>query len=244
MPIKMTDVRGHLELDEPDYAAAAEIGVDALPHLQTLVNGNDVILASKATYLASLIKDRGAADVLRQAATHTDPVVRVAAAAAVKNLAVEEVDTVIVPLLADGDVGVRKVAIKSIPDSRSHSLTDTIQSAAADEADPELRVLYRDALSQIGGADSGPGAGMPTGETVTSETALVAGEVEDSGENGGAGMGGVVVSMMASLSQATRLTRRATAMASAWEAGSSMIVTRSSARRPTTRTGPAEEMDR
>jgi hypothetical protein len=50
-------VRAALEPEEPDYAAAAQLG-PAVPHLQTLIQGDDPMLASKASYLASLIQGR------------------------------------------------------------------------------------------------------------------------------------------------------------------------------------------
>ena len=69
-----------MDPDEPDYAAAARLGEEAVPHLERLVRGDDAMLASKATYAASLIE--GGADTVETAADSEDPVVRVAAAAA------------------------------------------------------------------------------------------------------------------------------------------------------------------
>ena len=75
-------VRAYLEPEEPNYpAAAAALGAEALPVLDTLVRGGDPLLASKAAYLASMIPDEQAARVLEQAARSAHPTVRVAAAA-------------------------------------------------------------------------------------------------------------------------------------------------------------------
>ncbi|MCH8153200.1 MAG: hypothetical protein IH830_12620 [Planctomycetes bacterium] len=190
MSIKMKDVRAHLELDEPDYDAAAEMGPDALPYLDNLVDGEDTMLASKATYLASLITHPDAVDVLRHAAAHADPVVRVAAAAAAKNVAVADANAVLEPLVGDGDAGVRKVAIKSVPDTPSPSLKHKVESAAADEADPDLRALCRDTLERIGSTTSSLGMDTPSEETMASESGLMSDEGDDMADDGGAGMGG------------------------------------------------------
>ena len=56
MSITMKDVRAQLDRDEPDYKEAAMLGQDAIPYLSELVKGPDAMLASKAAYLASLIK--------------------------------------------------------------------------------------------------------------------------------------------------------------------------------------------
>lgn len=184
MPITMKDVRAHLELDEPDYAVAATLGPDALPYLDNLVEGKNIMLATKATYLASLIDHRSAAAVVRHAASHADPIVRVAAAAAVKNIAVEDADAVLEPLIGDGDTGVRKVAMKNIPDTPNRSLKDKIHIAAANETDPDLQSLYQDILRRIG--DTTPSLTTDTG----SESSLVSGERDNMGENGYASRGG------------------------------------------------------
>ena len=58
MAVTMKDVRAVLEPDEPDYKEGAKAwAAAALPHLDALVGGGDTMLASKATYLASLIKE-------------------------------------------------------------------------------------------------------------------------------------------------------------------------------------------
>ncbi len=187
MSIKMQDVRAHLELDEPDYATAAEMGPDALPFLDKLVEDKNAMLASKATYLASLIKHHDAAGIVRHAATHADPIVRLAAAAAAKNIAPEDANDVLEPLVGDRDSGVRKVAINSIPDTPSRSLRDRLQTNADDEADPDLRTLCRDTLSRIGAAPLTPAAATTSTsrETVPNESS-----VESAEEDDGAGMGG------------------------------------------------------
>ena len=80
---------------------------EALPHLERLVRGDDPMLASKATYAASLIE--GGSDVV-EAATRSDAVVRVAAAAAVRNLPSGRARRMLRQLSDDDDPGIRKVA--------------------------------------------------------------------------------------------------------------------------------------
>jgi hypothetical protein len=113
MAVTMTDVREALDPEEPNYKRAAALGPDALPHLEVLVTTAEPMLASKATYLASLIEDVRAGDVLDKAAQHADPVVRVAAAAAAVNLAGAPAGDLLRRLADDPDAGVRKVASRT-----------------------------------------------------------------------------------------------------------------------------------
>jgi hypothetical protein len=68
MAVTSEQVRAALTPEEPDYEAAAELGPEALPHLQRLVEGADPNLASKAAYLAGRIGDPEAASILETAA--------------------------------------------------------------------------------------------------------------------------------------------------------------------------------
>jgi HEAT repeat protein len=118
MAVSMNDVRRVLDPEEPNYDAAAKLGPDALPHLQALVTGPDSMLASKAAYAASLLEGASGESVVRAAAQSRDPVVRVAAAAAARNLPPESARAVLVSLATDDDPGVSKVARASAPKDR------------------------------------------------------------------------------------------------------------------------------
>src|SRR5262245_33803225 len=107
-PVTMAKVRALLDIDEPKYAEATQLGAKAIPHLETLVREGDPMLASKATYLASLIQSDRALDVVKAAAESSNPVVRVAAAAAARNLPDAATDEVLASLSSDEDAGVRK----------------------------------------------------------------------------------------------------------------------------------------
>src|SRR5689334_1729413 len=113
MAMTIDQVRALLMPDEPDYPAAARFGAALLPQLQVLAKNPNALLASKATYLASLIDDDRAAAILRDAAASPLPAVRVAAASGARNLMRPAASGVIMALLDDADVGVRKQAIKA-----------------------------------------------------------------------------------------------------------------------------------
>lgn len=141
MTITLEQVRAALEPEEPNYERAARFGPEALPHLQTLIRTGDAMLASKAAYLAGVIRDEGSAEVLKEAARSEHPTVRVAAAAAARHLNVAASSEVLQALLSDGDTGVRKVALQSIPPGASEGLLKKVKELTSSDPEPTLRTL-------------------------------------------------------------------------------------------------------
>jgi HEAT repeat protein len=113
MALTTEQVLDALSADEPNYKKAAELGPDALPHLEALIKTNP-LLAAKATYLASLIQDEGSVSILMLAAKSSIREVRVTAAHASRNLRLDGVNGILNLLKNDPDEGVRIKALKSI----------------------------------------------------------------------------------------------------------------------------------
>ncbi|GAA2995216.1 hypothetical protein [Actinokineospora diospyrosa] len=86
MAVTIQHVRQRLSGAEVDYEYAAELGDDALPHLAELATRADTVLACKALYLASLIGGPRSTEIIAAAADHEDPIIRIAASAALRNL--------------------------------------------------------------------------------------------------------------------------------------------------------------
>jgi hypothetical protein len=173
MAVTMQQVRKALDPEEPDYADAAELGPDALPHLEKLVRQNDSMLSSKAAYLAALIPHARSADVVKLAAASDDAVVRVAAAAAARLLPGSDAGAVLEPLLADHDEGVRKVALSSVQSDTHPTVRKAVEKMAKSEARPALQDAAAQALLRLSGEGRYP-------------SAKAAGD----SENDGRGMGG------------------------------------------------------
>lgn len=149
MSVTMKDVRTQLEPDEPDYAKAAQLGADAIPYLKELVNGPDTMLASKAAYLASLIKTDNSISVLENAARSPQPIVRVAAASGLSNLSEENADRVSNLLIEDRDAGVRKVTLKSISQFQSPALIDKVRKLANEDPESFIRDLASRTIADL-----------------------------------------------------------------------------------------------
>ena len=130
MPVTLEQVLRVLSADEPDYASAARLGVNALPHLQVLANGPDVGLAAKAVHLASLIGGNISSDVIADAAQHTNPILRIVAAASLNSIAADRFADTAVRLISDQDRAVRQRALNSLPEAISQDLRDRLEQLA------------------------------------------------------------------------------------------------------------------
>jgi HEAT repeat protein len=135
MPVTMQQVLAEIDKDEPNYAAAAGLGWEALPHLQMIIEADDPLRAAKAAYAASLIGGMDSPEVLRKAAAHRDPQVRLAMAHGLKNSASGAPTELLKQLLEDGDPGVRKVALGTVEHLAHPELRDIV--TAISERDPE-----------------------------------------------------------------------------------------------------------
>jgi HEAT repeat protein len=138
MAVTREQVLAQLYPDEPRYEQAAQLGPEALPHLMQIVQEGDPGLASKATSLAGRINAAGSAEVLGAAARSSDPVIRVAAAAALGNLD-ETPDPLAQSMLDDEDVGVRKLALRSLERQQPAGFKQKAQQMAANDPNPVLR---------------------------------------------------------------------------------------------------------
>lgn len=148
MAATMDDVRAYLDAEEVDYEAAALLGAEALPLLEQLVHGDDPMLASKATYLASLIPGDQRSAILADAATSPVDTVRVAAASGLANLEEADAATLADGLLGDTDVGVRKQALRSVSGFASTWMVERVRRVAEDDPADVLRTMAAESLRE------------------------------------------------------------------------------------------------
>lgn len=148
MAVTMEQVVRYLQPDEVNYSAAAQMGPDALPHLITLVNSPDPDLASKAASLAGFIGSDRASEVLRIALGHREPIVRVAAAAAIGNLPSQTMETLLEVALRDEDTGVRRIAVDLSAERLTPNLHAVLENLAENDPEPGLRRMSNKVLQR------------------------------------------------------------------------------------------------
>jgi len=151
MPVTMQEVLAQLDRDEPNYAQAAKLGPGALPHLTQIVEADDPLRAAKAAYLATLIPDPQAVEVVRKAASHRDPQVRVAAAHGLRNAGpgVAAAGELVETLLADRDTGVRKAAIGTAGHLKRPELRKRVEAMSRDDPAEFLRTAAAETVRRL-----------------------------------------------------------------------------------------------
>ena len=150
MAVTMKQVQMALDPDEPGYQPAAQdLGPEALPFLEEIIRRSDEGLASKAVYLASLIADDHSSAVVELGAGRAEAGVRVAAAAGALNIAPRLRGPVLLRLLDDEDVGVKKVALKAVAGQSDAALIARVEVLARTGAEPALRSLAQEVLDQV-----------------------------------------------------------------------------------------------
>ncbi|MCC5638534.1 HEAT repeat domain-containing protein [Nostoc sp. CHAB 5844] len=148
MPVTLEQILNYLDREEPDYENAAQLGPEALPHLMRLVQGENVTFAALAASLAGLIKSEQSAEVVEMATRHPEPVVRVAAAAALRNLR-EPPTSLAIRLLKDEEMGVRKWTLKALEVHRQMDLKPHLQEIAEKDPDITLRQLASQLVNRL-----------------------------------------------------------------------------------------------
>jgi len=147
--LTLDQVVARLDTDEPDYPALASLGPEVIHHLAALVQGVDTGLAAKAAYLASLIESDQSSEVLSSAAGSPHEVVRVAAAAGLRNLSVAQATPTADRLLDDSDVGVRKQALQAVAELGIASLEPKMDRLSTSDPEEGVRELARDGLRRM-----------------------------------------------------------------------------------------------
>jgi HEAT repeat protein len=165
MAVTNEQVRAILDLDEPDYDAAAQLGPEALPILQRFVEGPNANRAAKAAYLAGRIGDPAAAPILEFAATSPEASVRAAAASGAQHIG-EAAESVLITLVDDDNPAVRKTALNAVPAQPGQELRSKLTVLRDVEPEPMVRDLAARILGEApGGAAPGgaPPGGAPPG---------------------------------------------------------------------------------
>jgi hypothetical protein len=136
-------------LHKEDYAKAKRLGKAALRHLKVIVQGDDLALATKATYLAGMISAEGSAAIVDLAARSRKRTLRVAAAGAAGYLAPEAAEPLLSKLLNSADVGVRKCAIRSVETASTDKLRTRLDRLSKVDKEVALRKVSRAALKKV-----------------------------------------------------------------------------------------------
>jgi HEAT repeat protein len=145
------EIKKMIDLDEPEYPIiVSKLTADDIPILIELSGDANMAVATKAVSCLGLMNTDKAVDGIKIAVAHNNPVMRVAAAHALKNSAglpsaVKLIDT----LLDDKDIGVRKFALKTVDHSNIKSLKAKVKAMGDKETTDLMKVLSKDVYKKI-----------------------------------------------------------------------------------------------
>jgi HEAT repeat protein len=151
MPHTKEELIKLINLDEPDYAAiVAQLTADDVPLLVELTHDANMAIATKAVSCLGLLNSAKAVEGLRSASSHANPVMRIAAAHALRNAAAQpEAVQMIDKLLDDEDVGVRKFALKSVQHANIRSLKAKVEHLNRNESTELMKNLSSEVIQKM-----------------------------------------------------------------------------------------------
>lgn len=149
MPIALKELRNQLSAIEPDVGTFDGIGPSEIPLLEQLLQDKEAWMASRAVFALSRIPDPKALTIFSRAASDPRPEIRIAVAASVNNLKPIEANKILLKLLDDTDLSVRKFAIKSVSKSHSASVLGKLRKLEKQDPVQPIRNEAKDRLQKL-----------------------------------------------------------------------------------------------
>lgn len=148
-------------MDEPDYEYLASFGDGVLATLEELVDGDNLMLAQRAIFVAGLLDGGAGIPLLEKASRDSRETVRVAVSGAVRSKSIQEIAragtapptsslrAIISRLLTDHDSSVRKWTAKSAGILGLNSMRSELERLAHGDAEAFVRTAAKEALKQV-----------------------------------------------------------------------------------------------
>lgn len=149
MTMSKSDLRRQLSDIEPDEGTYEGIGPEEVGLLRELLDHEEAWLAARAVHALSRIDAGDARDAVRAATASPRMEVRVAVASAAETLHPELSDEVLSTLLEDANIGVRKIAVKSVSGRNGEAVKLRIRDMVTEERDPRLREIAEEQAKAI-----------------------------------------------------------------------------------------------
>lgn len=147
MAITRDELRRLLSNDEPDYRGiAVMVDESAADDLRALATDENLMLAQKAVYLASLVPGGKAHAVVDEASRSADPLLRIASASALVNLPTDTRNRIADRLLDGDEVSVQKLAVRALRGQLPAGLRRKVDRLATRSTSPLVQDLSRQTL--------------------------------------------------------------------------------------------------
>jgi hypothetical protein len=117
------------------------------PHLGALVDGDEVLFAVRAAFVAGLIL--GGEAIVQRAAASSVRAVRMAAATVAQHMPAGRSAAVVMTLLRDDDAEMRQTAVAAITPASPAEVHEALAAMAEHDPHPHLRALPEDLLRRM-----------------------------------------------------------------------------------------------
>ena len=149
MPLTLQQLRNQLSAIESDEGIYDGIGPSEIPLLEQLLQDNEAWMASRAVFALSRVPDIRAVTVLSRAAADPRPEVRVAVAASASILKPNDANDILLKLLTDAELGVRKFAVQSVSGTHNAGVHAKLRELATRDPAPLIRDIAKSKLREL-----------------------------------------------------------------------------------------------
>ncbi len=142
MAISEKDLLLALSNEEPRYfEILPKLDEKAIAILSGLSKGNDLMLATKAIFLAGLSKTPSGADIVETASKSAVKLKRIASASALEHLTAEKREKIALKLIDDADISIQKLVIRATGNSKSAKLKEKFTKLTNESPSGYIREL-------------------------------------------------------------------------------------------------------
>lgn len=149
MAKSLEQLRNQLSAIEPDSNTYSGIGSAEIPLLEQLLQDKEAWMASRAVFALSRVPDVNAVTALSRAAADLRQEVRVAVAASTANLKPSDANQLLVKLLADSELGVRKFAIQAVSGAHDAAVQSKLRDIQAQDPASQIRDVAKSKLREL-----------------------------------------------------------------------------------------------
>jgi len=136
--------------EEPNYAEiAAKAGNTSTAAVAELAQSKDTMMATKATYLASLLNDPEGAKIVEKASRSSNQLLRLASASALVNLPEITRNKIAERLVDTDDISLQKLSLAAIQGKTSAKLRKRVDELSTGSDSEVIRNLSKSALIKI-----------------------------------------------------------------------------------------------
>jgi len=142
MAISKNDLLLALGNEEPQYDEIfPKLDEKALEILAGLAKGRDIMLATKAIYLAGLYDKPSGHAIVESASKSTVALKRIASASALVHLSEAEREKIGEKLLGDEDISIQKLAIRAVSNSKSTRIKNKLKKLSKESPSQFIRQM-------------------------------------------------------------------------------------------------------